>query len=56
MAMIVVEMHCTCGASERIVTSDFALTMRYAQLRRHHEAEDHEVRFEEHDWQPGEPY
>ena len=27
MAMVVVEMHCTCGAHERIVTSSFALPM-----------------------------
>ncbi len=55
MPMVVVEMHCTCGAYERIVTSEFALLMRCAQLRRDHEGDGHEVRFEEHDWHPGEP-
>ena len=33
MPMVVVEMHCTCGAHERVVTSEFALPMRRAQLR-----------------------
>ena len=53
--MVVVEMRCTCGAYERIGTSEFALLMRIAQLRRDHEGDGHEVRIEEHDWQPGEP-
>ena len=56
MPMVVVEMHCTGGAYERIVTSDFALPMRYGQLKRDHEGGGHEVRFDEHDWRPGEPY
>ena len=56
MPMVVVEMHCTCGAYARIVTSDFALPMRRAQLGRDREGDGHEVRFEEHDWQPDEPY
>ena len=56
MPMVVVEMHCSCGALKRVVTSGFALAMRYAQLKRDHEGDGHEVRFEEHDWQPGEPY
>ena len=56
MPMFVVEMHCTFGVYERVVTSAFALLMRYAQLRRDHEGDNHEVRFDEHDWQPGEPY
>ena len=51
MPMVVIEMHCTCGAYQRVVTSRFTMPMRYAQLRR-----DHEVRLEEHVWQPGEPY
>ena len=56
MPMVVVEMHCTCGAHERVVTSEFALPMRRAQLRRDHEGDGHDVYFDEHDWQPGEPY
>ena len=56
MPMVVVEMNCTCGAYERVVTSEFALPMRRAQLRRDHEGDDHEVRFDEHAWQPGEPH
>lgn len=55
MPMVVVEMRCTCGTYERIGTSEFALLMRIAQLRRDHEGDGHEVRIEEHDWQPGEP-
>ena len=54
--MVVVEMFCSCGAHERIVTSEFAVTMRIAQLRRNHEGDGHQVRFDEHDWQPGESY
>ena len=56
MPMVVVEMHCTCGAHERVVTAEFALSMRYAHLKRDHEGEGPGVRFDEHDWQPGEPY
>ena len=56
MPMVVIEMHWTCGAYERVVTSEFALLMRCAQLRRDHEGDGHEVRFDEHDWQPAEPY
>ena len=47
---------CGRGAYERVVTSEFALLMLYAQLRREHEGAGHEVRFDERDWQPGEPY
>ena len=56
MPMVVVEMHCTCGAHKRLVTAEFALPMRRAQLRHDHEGDGHEVRFDEHDWQPGELY
>ena len=56
MPIIVVEMHCTCSAYERVVTAEFARPMRYAQLRRDHEGGGHEVRFNEHDRQPAEPY
>ena len=41
--MVVVEMHCTCGAYARVVTSEFALLMRCAQLRRDHEGDGHTV-------------
>ena len=56
MPMVVVDMHCTRGAYERVVTAEFALPMRDAQLKRDHEGDGHEVRFDERDWQPGEPY
>ena len=56
MTMVVVEMHCTRGAHERVVTAEFALLMRYVQLRRDHDCDGHEVRFDEHAWRPDEPY
>ena len=40
---------------EWVVASEFALLMRRAQLRRNHEGDSYEVRFDERDWQPGEP-
>ena len=51
--MVVVEMHCTCGAYERVVTPEFALPMRCAQPGRDHESDDHEVRFDDRDLAAG---
>ncbi len=48
-------LHCSCDAYERVVTAESALPIRYAQLKRDHEGDGHEVRFDEHDWQPGGP-
>ena len=41
---------------ERVVTAEFAPTDAAPQLRRDHEGDGHEVRFDEVEEQPGEPY
>ena len=51
MPMVVVEMHCSYGAYDQIVTSDFALPIRHASF-----GAITRVRFEGHAWRPGELY